>query len=115
MGRALNSEELERIKAVLLKYGDWAHGGDADVTAKYWANCGFIAQEVEDWLDVGVYCEDVADTFRDNDIYPGEVLKAAQQLIDLSMRHSSAEHLLSAICNGDEDVHLLIAVAKQKK
>jgi hypothetical protein len=38
------------IRAVVEKHGHFAHGGNPDDTAETWAESGFEADEVEEWL-----------------------------------------------------------------
>jgi hypothetical protein len=38
------------IRDVIERHGHFAHGGNVDDTAETWAECGFEAHEVEEWL-----------------------------------------------------------------
>lgn len=43
------------IRDVVERHGHFAHGGNPDDAAETWAECGFEAHEVEEWLRARCY------------------------------------------------------------
>jgi hypothetical protein len=48
------------IREVIERHGHFAHGGNPDDAAETWAECGFEAHEVDEWLLARCYSPDAA-------------------------------------------------------
>jgi hypothetical protein len=57
---------MTTIRDVIERHGHFAHGGNPDDTAETWAESGFEAHEVEEWLAARCFdpsaARDLADT-----------------------------------------------------
>lgn len=58
------------IRDVIEKHGHFAHGGNPDDTAETWAEAGFDAHEVEEWLNARCFVPDSARDLADAGVTP---------------------------------------------
>jgi hypothetical protein len=58
------------IRDVIESHGHFAHGGNPDDAAETWAECGFEAPEVQEWLAARCYAPDAARDLADAGITP---------------------------------------------
>jgi len=60
------------IRDVIEKHGHFAHGGNPDDTAEAWAEAGFEADEVEEWLNARCFDPSVARDLADAGVVPAD-------------------------------------------
>lgn len=60
------------IRDVIEKHGHFAHGGNPDDTAEAWAEAGFEADEVGEWLDSRCFDPSIARDLADAGLDPAD-------------------------------------------
>lgn len=58
------------IREVIERHGYFAHGGDPDSAVETWAETGFEAHEVEEWLGARCFAPDAARDLADAGVTP---------------------------------------------
>ncbi|MFN8159608.1 MAG: hypothetical protein U0R52_00990 [Solirubrobacterales bacterium] len=59
------------IRDVIERHGHFAHGGNPDDAAETWAESGFSADEVEEWLSARCFHPSAARDLADAGVTPG--------------------------------------------
>lgn len=60
------------IRDVIERHGHFAHGGNPDDTAEAWAEAGFEADEVDEWLNARCFDPSVARDLADAGVAPAD-------------------------------------------
>lgn len=60
------------IREVIERHGHFAHGGNSDDTAEAWAEAGFKADEVEEWLNARCLDPSIARDMADAGVPPAD-------------------------------------------
>jgi hypothetical protein len=105
----LRSTELGEVTAIVRKFRDIA---DPAADARKWLDFGFNATEVEEWLGCGVWNQDVAEEFRDNDLDPSAIKLAGAAYDSLNLSH---EGIVEQICDDRAEIEVLLELALIKE
>jgi hypothetical protein len=105
----LRSTELEEFTAIVRKFRDIA---DPVADARKWLDFGFNAPEVEEWLGCGVWNQDVAEEFRDNDLEPSAIKLAVAAWDSL---HDPQESVIGQVCDDRAEIEVLLELALIKE
>jgi len=93
---------VKRIIGMLRQYGERFTGHNPQQTAAEWAATGMTYSEISEWLEIGVWDADTADTFSDYLTRPEAVKAAAEKLIEVKGAAAFTDHCpIYAVCNGD--------------
>jgi hypothetical protein len=95
------------VLEVVTAEGEFAHGGDPELTANTWLNAGFGPEEVEAWLDARCFDAEAAQSLYSAGITPEE---ACMECPDDDFH----ETIGYKVANGDMSVVEAVALIRQK-
>ena len=101
--------ELDEVTAIVRKFRQVVY---PVADAQKWLDCYFEPTEVEEWLGCGVWNQDVAEEFRDNDLDPSAI-KLAVAAYD--SQHKSQESIVEQICDDRAEIEVLLELSLIKE
>ena len=93
---------IQEIASVLLSHGETYHGGRVDDVAEDWDSYGFIAAQVDEWCEIGVWDAATANDFCAAGMRPCHVKKVSRRMIEKNGADAYTSGCpIYAVCNGD--------------
>lgn len=114
--RELGLTEQVHIEDILREAGSRFHGADTSAAAREWLSLDFDASGVDEWVEIGVWDPETAETLRDAGLSPADVQAGAEALIegvddDFCRRLYTDADPVYSTCNGDTPIDVLIGAA----